>query len=102
MFQDILLSVINLLIVEPLQADMNERLAAAHAPQVVISEVRTCAMSALPILLDKASTDPTWAATTVIGVWLGTAGPGDVLGTTSSSCEAAIKSATTYLAGRDA
>lgn len=102
MVQDILALIVNMLILEPLQAEMNERLAKVRAPQAIIADVRTCATASLPVLADRAVADPAWAATTALNVWIGTAAPEDVLGTSSPQCDNAIKAARAYLSGREA
>jgi len=102
MVQEILVFIVNILIVEPLQAEMNERLAQVRAPQAVIADVRACATGSLPVLTDRVMADPGWAATTALHVWIGTAALEDVLSTASPQCDTAVKAAKAYLAGRDA
>lgn len=102
MIQEILAAVVNILIVDPIQAEMNERLAQVKAPQAVIADVRACATASLPILADRVVADPAWAATTIIEVWIGTAAPEDVLSSTSPRCDSAVKAARAYLSARDA
>lgn len=100
--QEIFAIIVNILVVEPLQAEMNERLAQARAPQAIIADVRTCATASLPILADRAAADPAWAVTTALNVWIGTAAPEDVLSTNSPQCSNAMRAARAYLSGREA
>lgn len=102
MVQDILASFISLLIVDPLQAEMDKRLAQVRAPQALIADVRTCADAALPRLADRAMAEPGWFVATAMDVWLGSTRPEDVLITASPQCVAPIKAAKAYLEGRGA
>jgi hypothetical protein len=102
MIHDILAFIINLLILDPLQAEMNKRLAYVRAPQALTAEVRTCAAASLPKLADRAMADPAWVVTTSLDVWLGRSAPEDVLSSVSPQCKATISSARAYLGGRGA
>ncbi|WP_114943458.1 hypothetical protein [Microvirga calopogonii] len=102
MLQELLSSVVSVLIVDPLQAEMNERLARIRAPQAVIADVRTCAEASLPKLADRALADPLWVVTTTFDVWTGRTAPEQILGGTSTQCDAAIKAAKVYLESRGA
>jgi len=102
MLQEILSALVNVLIVDPLQAEMSERLTQMRAPQAVIAEVRSCAESSLPHLADRALSDPLWVVTTTLDVWTGRTAPEQVLGGTSAQCDAAVKAARVYLESRGA
>ena len=102
MLQELLASVVSVLIVDPLQAEMNERLARIRAPQAVMADVRACAQSSLPGLADRAMADPLWVVTTTLDVWTGRTAPEEILGGTSPQCDAAIKAARVYLESRGA
>jgi P2-related tail formation protein len=99
--QEILASLVSLLIVDPLQAEMSERLAQVRAPQAVIADVRTCAEASLPTLADRAMAEPMWVVSTALNVWTGQATPESILGSTPQ-CESALKSARVYLESRGA
>jgi hypothetical protein len=102
MFRDVVLFVINLFVVEPFQAEINARLAKSQAPQAVISQVRSCASTALPILVDRASADPWWGITTILRVRLGTTPPEALLIGAAPSCGPAMQAARSYLAANPA
>ncbi|MBA1155025.1 hypothetical protein [Microvirga mediterraneensis] len=102
MLQELLASIVSVLIVDPLQADMNERLAQIRAPQAVIADVRTCAEASLPKLADRAVADPLWVVKATFDVWTGRTAPEEILGGTSTQCDAAIKAAKVYLESRGA
>jgi P2-related tail formation protein len=101
MFQELLASLVGLLIVDPLQAEMSERLAKVQAPQAVIADVRTCAEASLPGLADRAMAEPLWVVTTALNVWTGQTAPESILGSTPQ-CASALKAARVYLDSRGA
>ncbi len=59
----------------PLQAEISEKLAAARAPQAIVTQMTDCARDAAPALLERAMSDPWWAATSSFSVWTGWPGP---------------------------
>jgi hypothetical protein len=102
MLQDLLATIVSMLIVDPLQAEMSERLARVRAPQTVIADVRTCAESSLPKLADRAMAEPLWVVTTALDVWIGRTAPEAILGGTTAQCDAAVRAARVYLESRGA
>lgn len=102
MFNELLSILVGVLIVDPLQAEMSDRLAKIRAPQTVIADMRTCAESSLPKLADRAMSDPLWVVATTLDVWTGNTAPENVLGGTSAQCDAAVKAARLYLESRGA
>jgi hypothetical protein len=101
MFQEFLASLVGLLIVDPLQAEMSERLAQVRAPQAVIADVRTCAEASLPGLAERAMAESLWVVSTALNVWTGQTASETILGNTPQ-CEAALKPARVYLESRGA
>jgi len=77
-------------------------LAQVRAPQAVIADVRTCAEASLPQLADRAIADALWVVATTFDVWTGRTAPEQILGGTSTQCDAAIKAARIYLESRGA
>jgi hypothetical protein len=102
MIHDILAFIINLLIVDPLQSEISQRLSDARAPQALIADVRTCAEASMPRLADRAMNDPAWVVTTGLDVWLGRSTPESLLGSMSPQCSTTINSAKAYFTGRGA
>ena len=102
MLHEIMLWMIGLLIVDPLQAEISERLSKVRAPQALIAEVRICAEASLPRLAERASSEPVWVITTLLNVWTGSVAAEDALGDASPQCEAAIRSARAFLESRGA
>lgn len=99
---DIVAALVSLLLVQPLQAELSERLSAARAPQAVVAEVAACARAAAPTMAQRAWGDPWWAASTVVQVWIGKAKPEAVLREAAPACGPALRSAAPYLTGQGA
>jgi hypothetical protein len=97
--QDVIAALISFFLIEPLQAEMTRTLAAARAPQTIITGVTTCAQAAAPALLARAAGDPGWAATTAVRVWAGWVRPEVVLIETAPQCGPAVDAARPFLAG---
>ncbi|WP_414472176.1 hypothetical protein [Microvirga sp. M2] len=102
MIHEILAFIVNMLIVDPLQTEMEKRLAEVRAPQAVIADVRKCADAALPALAGRAAAEPVWIARTALDVWLGRAAPEEVLTSVSPQCAAPVRAAKDYLRGQSA
>jgi hypothetical protein len=102
MIHEILAFVVNLLIVDPLQAEMDKRLADVRAPQAVIADVKGCADAALPGLTDRVMSEPGWILGATLDIWLGTGAPEKVLADVAPQCEAPLRAARSYLEGRGA
>jgi hypothetical protein len=102
MIHEILAFIVNLLVIDPLQAEMDKRLAEVRAPQAVVADVRACADAALPVLVNRATAEPGWVVMTAVDVWFGRAAPEDVLIAVSPQCDAPVKAAKAYLQGRPA
>ncbi len=99
MIRDFLIFLFTTLVVEPFQAELNEKLAAAQAPPAVVAEISQCARTATPILADRAMSDPWWGASTVIRVWVGTTSPESVLTDAAPACGPAVRAARPFLSG---
>ncbi|HEX7074998.1 MAG TPA: hypothetical protein VF226_13235 [Hyphomicrobiaceae bacterium] len=97
MFRDVVFLLVNLFVVEPFQEELNGRLAQVGAPQAVVSEVAGCASVALPILVERVSSDPWWGTATIVRIWIGSTTPVVILGQTVPTCKTAIETARPYL-----
>lgn len=101
MLRDILLWAVATFVVDPLQADLAARLAAVHAPRAVLEQVSGCARAAVPGLADRAASDPWWAVTTGLGVWIGLHTPEAVLHDVAPDvCAPALEAVRPFLDGR--
>jgi hypothetical protein len=86
MLNNIISSLIQLLVVGPFEAEINDRLASARAPTSIIAQVKDCASAALPNLARRTSDDPWWIVTTVAGIWFGRTSPETVMTEAAPVC----------------
>jgi hypothetical protein len=101
MLNDFLLSLFSFFILDPFQAELNQKLRAAQAPAAVMAEVRACATAAGPVLIDRALNDWWWVGTTVISVGVGMTTPQSVLVEIAPRCASAVRNADVFItAGR--
>ncbi|MGL4637647.1 MAG: hypothetical protein ACRCWF_16810 [Beijerinckiaceae bacterium] len=97
MVRDFLLSIFSFLVIEPFQAEFNEKLRSVQAPAAVIEQVQACARSAAPVLADKALQDWWWAGTTTVYVAIGMQTPESVMVELVPACAPAINAAKPFL-----
>jgi hypothetical protein len=97
--QDIITSLVSFFVIEPLQTELADRLAAARAPQAVIAQVSQCASTATPVLVERVAADPWWAVATTAQIWAGMTDPETVLGEVAPSCAPALQVARPFLEG---
>lgn len=96
--QDLIASLASLLLIEPIQAGITDRLAAAQAPQAVISELTACAGAAAPAIVARAAGEPLWTISTAFRLWTGWTRPETVLAETAPGCGPAVEAARPFLA----
>ncbi len=99
---ELIAALVAFLIVDPLKAELAEKLGAARVPQTIVREVVACAQDATPVVVQRLGSDPLWAAGAVIRVWAGLAPPETVLGEAAPACRPALDRARPYLEGRPA
>ena len=95
----IITAIVSFLLIDPLKAEMVDKLASARAPQPVIAEVTACAGTAVPLIVERATSDPWWAATRVYSAWVGTTGTEALLIEVAPGCSGAVRAARPFLAG---
>jgi len=86
MIAEIVAVVLNLLVVEPLTKQVQDRLTAAGASRETLDWIAECGRTAPPLVAERALSEPVWAVETVIKVWLGSASAESVLAELSPSC----------------
>lgn len=94
---EILAAVVTFFLTGPLQTELNEKLAAARAPQAVATHLASCAGKAAPAMIEKALSNPVWAVNSVLGVWTGYARPEAILLDAAPACRPAIEAARPFL-----
>ncbi len=95
--QDLIAALVSFFLVQPLQAEMSERLAAGRAPQAVVAEVAACARAATPLIVARATSDPWWVASNAFGIWVGTRRPEQVLVEAAPGCTGPVQAARPFL-----
>nr|AGS49884.1 long-chain-fatty-acid--CoA ligase [uncultured bacterium esnapd21] len=99
--QDFIAALVSFFLIEPLQAEMADKLAAARAPQAIVAEVASCARTATPLILARATSEPWWAASTAFGLWFGTTRPEGLLVEVAPGCAGAVQAARPFLSEND-
>lgn len=95
---DFIVALISFFLTGPLQTEINEKLAAAGAPQAIVKPLIDCAREAAPAVLERALSDPWWAATSTLSVWTGYSRPETILSDAAPACRPAIEAARPFLA----
>ena len=96
--QDFIATLVSLFFVEPFQAEMRDKLAAARVPREVTQQVIQCGRVATPVLTGRVMADPWWGATTVVRVWAGATTADAVLQETVPACGPALTAVRPFLA----
>jgi hypothetical protein len=96
-FRDFVLNIFSFLIIEPFQAEFNQKLRDVQAPAAVVEQVQGCARAAAPLLTDKALGDWWWAGTTAVYVATGMQSPERILVELVPSCAPALDAAKPFL-----
>jgi len=99
MFADTIASLFALFFVEPLDVAVRQKLAAAQAPQEIVRMVASCAQRGAPLLAERTMAEPSWAAATVVRLWMETATLETVLGDIDTECKQTFQAARPFLQG---
>ena len=95
--QEIIAALVAFFILDPLKADISERLAATRAPQALVRELAACAQRETPTVVARLAQDPWWGVTTVVRVWAGLTPLDAVLQETAPGCRPALEAARPFL-----
>ncbi|GLK85620.1 hypothetical protein [Ancylobacter defluvii] len=98
MLSQLFLTLVNMLVVEPAQAEIGNRLAKLGAPPAITKDVTSCVTAAAPILAQLYSEDPVRGVVTAFRLWSGTTTYSAVLRAEVPACEPALLAAEPYLA----
>lgn len=79
-------SIFAMLVVDPIDADIRQRLEEMKAPVEVVSQAGDCLRTTGPLLIDRATGDLWWAGTTVVSVVSGLTSPAELLDAENPSC----------------
>jgi hypothetical protein len=100
--QEFIAALISFFLLEPLQAEVAEKLKAARAPQAIVNDLANCVQAARPAIVDRATSDPWWAVSSVAQVWIGNAKPEILLADAAPVCRPALEAARPFWSGRGA
>lgn len=95
--QEIIAALISFFLVQPLQAGIADALSAARAPRAVVVEVTACATAAAPAMIERAASDPIWAADRAIRIWTGMLTYQAALREAAPGCARALDAARPFL-----
>ncbi|MGD9481103.1 hypothetical protein [Shinella sp. G-2] len=90
MFSEIVAAIFSMFFIEPLQAEIAERVAAAKAPTEIVRASQDCLAAEAPRLLDRATRDMGWAVSNAVSVSLGWSDPFDLLDRSAPGCAALV------------
>jgi hypothetical protein len=91
--QEFIAPFIRLLLVEPIEERITQALEAARAPQAVIVGIADCTKEAVPILTERALSDPWWGVQVAFRLWIGTASADVILVEAVPRCRPAAETA---------
>jgi hypothetical protein len=94
MIADWIASLFLAFVVDPLQVEIEDRLAEMKAPVEVVTQAGDCLRSTGTTLVQRASGDLWWAGTTAVSVVTGLTSPAELLDAGNPACGAVA----TYLA----
>ncbi|MCZ7450854.1 hypothetical protein O8B93_25070 [Agrobacterium rhizogenes] len=90
MFSEIIAAIFSIFIIEPMQAEIADRVAAAKAPAEIVRASQECLATQAPRLIDRATNDMGWALSYTVRVSLGWNNPLDLLDTSAPGCAALV------------
>ncbi|WP_064692303.1 hypothetical protein [Rhizobium aegyptiacum] len=79
-----------LLVIDPLQAEIQQQVERAGLPVEIVSQSKACLTSQGPQLVERAAGDYGWAAATVVSIAIGHTSPVELLDTRDPDCAAII------------
>ncbi len=74
------------LVIDPLQADIQQRLEEMKAPVEIVTQAGDCLRTTGPQLIERATGDLWWAGTTVVYVATGLTSPAELLDAGNPAC----------------
>lgn len=98
MFGEFLLLLVNVLIIEPAQAELSARLGGLGAPAAVMQGVSSCVAAAHTTLGALYTENPWEGITTAFRLWTGLTSYEAVLQAEVPACEPALKAARPFIA----
>ncbi|MGO4136673.1 hypothetical protein ACEQ6A_19225 [Rhizobium brockwellii] len=79
-----------LLVVDPLQAEIEQQAERARLPVEIVRQSQACLTSQGPKLIERAADDYGWAAATVVSIAIGHTAPAELLDGSDPQCAALV------------
>jgi hypothetical protein len=79
-----------LLVVDPLQAEIQQQAERARLPVEIVRQSQACLTSQGPKLIERAAGDYGWAAATVVSIAIGHTAPAELLDGSDPQCAALV------------
>ncbi|MBY3487702.1 hypothetical protein E0H51_21720 [Rhizobium leguminosarum bv. viciae] len=79
-----------LLVVDPLQAEIQQQAERARLPVEIVRQSQACLTSQGPKLIERAASDYGWAAATVVSIAIGHTAPAELLDGSDPQCTALV------------
>jgi hypothetical protein len=99
MLADFAAWLLSVFVLQPMQSEIAQTLAAAQAPAAVLQEMRTCAGAAASTLPALANESWGWAVGEALQVALGIKSAEAAVAAAVPECSAALQAAAPYLSG---
>jgi hypothetical protein len=80
-----------LFVLDPLDAQLRERVGSANLPLQALQQSRQCVAAHGPRLLEQAGSSPGWATATAIGIAVGWSSPVHLFDTGDPNCSALVR-----------
>jgi hypothetical protein len=90
MISDFIGWIFAVLVVDPLQAQVQEQVERAKLPVEIVRQSQACLTSQGPQLIERAAGDYGWAAATVVNVAIGRTAPAELLDSGDPQCAALV------------
>ncbi len=90
MISDFIGWIFAVLVVDPLQAQVQEQVERAGLSVEIVSQSRACVTSQAPQLVERAAGDYGWAAATVVNLAIGRTAPAELLDNRDPQCAALV------------
>lgn len=91
MISDIAAWIFALFVIDPLQAEVRERVAQANLPVEAVQQSQQCVTTHAPLLLERATNDPSWAVGTAVSVAVGWTPPTQLFDTADPNCAVLVR-----------
>ncbi|WP_197434417.1 hypothetical protein V6582_22875 [Agrobacterium vitis] len=90
MFTEIFATLVSFFLIDPIEADLRNRLASMNASASIIEQAQTCVRDSAPKLLHQALDDPSWAVASGLRISFGWTTPVAVVSEISPECRTAL------------